>query len=191
MLAGSRFSAVAISPSRATAPINCSIEPSGKRGLLPIGYQVSPYRAVRRNAGPLSPPIHIGGYGFCRGLGRKLMFLNWTNSPSNTGSSSVHSILNACRYSSVTRPRWSNGGAPSASNSSRIQPAPTPSVIRPCESTSIVATSLAVSTAPRCGITVIDVTNRGFSVSAARKDNTLNWSKQNPDAEPGNSPDAL
>ena len=30
------------------------------RGLVPIGYQASPSLAVRRIAGPLSPPTQIG-----------------------------------------------------------------------------------------------------------------------------------
>src|SRR5436309_1093950 len=42
---------------------------SGFCGLVPIGYQASPRRAVRRNAGPLSPPTQIGGGGYCWGFG--------------------------------------------------------------------------------------------------------------------------
>jgi hypothetical protein len=34
---------------------------SGKDGLVPIGYQASAYFAVRRSAGPDSPPTQIGG----------------------------------------------------------------------------------------------------------------------------------
>ena len=37
-------------------------------GLVPIGYQASPSREVRRSAGPLSPPTQIGEYGFCPAL---------------------------------------------------------------------------------------------------------------------------
>ena len=73
--------------------------------------------------------------------------LTWR--PSKRGSSSVQRILKACSHSSVTRPRSSKGGAFNASNSSLSQPAPTPSTIRPPESTSIVAAILAVWTAPR------------------------------------------
>src|SRR5215510_4503564 len=40
-------------------------------------------------------------------------------------------------------------GAPSASNSSRIHPTPTPTVTRPFESTSMVASAFAVSTGLR------------------------------------------
>src|SRR5262249_57125502 len=42
----------------------------GKAGLLGIGYQASPYLAVRRRAGPDSPPTQIGMPPFCAGLGR-------------------------------------------------------------------------------------------------------------------------
>jgi hypothetical protein len=52
-------------------------------------------------------------------------------------------------HSSVTAPRRSKAGLPSASNSSFSQPTPTPSVILPPDSTSSDATILAVSTGLR------------------------------------------
>src|SRR6185437_1387773 len=41
-------------------PLNRSRVSSRKAGLVPIGYQPSPSLAVRRRAGPLSPPTQIG-----------------------------------------------------------------------------------------------------------------------------------
>jgi hypothetical protein len=70
-------------------------------------------------------------------------------------------------YSSVTAPRRSNSGAPSASNSSRIQPTPTPSVTRPFDSTSMVASAFAVSTGLRYGTIITLVTRRRRVVLAA------------------------
>src|SRR5262245_41491492 len=109
------------------------------RGLAPIGYQPSPILAARRIAGPLSPPIHSAGHGFCTGLGANRMSENLTKRPSNRGLSFVHSSRNAIRYSSVAVPRSANGGAPIATNSSSSQPAPTPTMSRPPDITSMVA----------------------------------------------------
>src|SRR5437764_2293224 len=96
----------------------------GKAGLLGIGYQASPYLAVRRSAGPDSPPTQIGMPPFCVGLGAKVILSKATYWPENFGRSLVHSSLKAATYSSVTLPRSAKGGAPIASNSSFIQPAP-------------------------------------------------------------------
>src|SRR5678816_2649320 len=71
----------------------------GKAGLLGIGYQASPYLAVRRSAGPDSPPTQIGMPPFCAGLGAKVILSNFTNSPENLGLSLVHSSLKAATYS--------------------------------------------------------------------------------------------
>src|SRR6516165_9089019 len=65
------------------------------RGLTPIGYHPSPSLAARRMAGPLSPPIHSAGHGFCTGLGANRMSANLTKRPSNRGLSFVHSSRNA------------------------------------------------------------------------------------------------
>jgi len=100
----------------------------------------------------------------------------------------VHNSRQASRYSSVTAPRSANGSVPIASNSSRHQPAPTPSVSRPSESTSIVANIFAVNTAGRCGTTMTEVTSRSFEVLAAQKVTAVNCSWRSPPARPGNSP---
>ncbi len=125
-------------------------------------------------AAGLSPPTQMGGCGFCTGLGRKLMPEKLTYSPANAGSSSVHSVLHARRYSSVTRPRRSKGGAPTASNSSFIQPAPTPKMTRPAERTSRVARIFAVSTAPRCGTTATELMSLDRGAIPARKASSVN-----------------
>src|SRR6202012_4676103 len=93
----------------------------GKAGLFGIGYQASPYLAVRRSAGPDSPPTQIGMPPFCAGLGAKAILAKLTNLPAKRGVWLVHSSLKAATYSSVTLPRSANGGAPIASNSSFIQ----------------------------------------------------------------------
>src|ERR1019366_3082001 len=102
----------------------------GNCGLVPIGYHASPYFAVRRMAGPLSPPIQIG-IDFCTGFGGNSTSLNFTYLPSNFGASLVQSSLQTIMNSSVTAPRSANGSAPMAMNSSSHQPAPMPSVNRP------------------------------------------------------------
>ena len=63
--------------------------------------------------------------------------------------SCVHSVRITSMYSSSRRPRPLNG-TPSASNSSFSQPTPTPRCTRPPDSTSSVATSLAVISGLRC-----------------------------------------
>ena len=57
---------------------------------------------------------------------------------------------------------------PSSSISSCIQPAPAPTIKRPFESTSMVASILAVSMYCRCGTTITEVRNRSFDVTPAR-----------------------
>ena len=52
-------------------------------------------------------------------------------------------------YSSVTAPRSANGGAASASNSSGHHPTPTPTISRPPDIASIVASCFAVTTGLR------------------------------------------
>ena len=105
------------------------------------------------------------------------------------GFSSVQSVLKASRYSPVTRPRASKSGAPMASNSSRSQPAPTPRSIRPPESTSMVATALAVNAAGRCGTTMTAERMRAVSVTAATWVITISCSMQSPQS-PASLPDA-
>ena len=86
----------------------------------------------------------------CAGFGYDLSGANFVNSPSNAVSGSRHMRRITSMYSSVRRPRRSNG-TPSASNSSRIQPTPMPSSTRPPDRRSRVATSFASTSGLRCG----------------------------------------
>src|SRR5262245_31329922 len=70
-------------------------------------------------------------------------------------------------YSSLTEPRRSKSGAPRAWNSSRNQPTPTPTVTRPFESTSMVASILAVTTGFRWG-TIMTLGHQAESAGLAR-----------------------
>src|ERR1700704_1775937 len=94
-------------------------------GLVPIGYQASPSQAVRRNAGPLSPPTQIGTR-FCTGRGWKKMFEKFAYLPLKRGFSSVHSTRQAAIVSSVTAPRSSNGSRPHPPQSFLPPPPPLP-----------------------------------------------------------------
>jgi len=67
----------------------------------------------------------------------------------------------------VTAPRSANGVVTTASNSAFSQPAPMPTVSRPADSTSIVASCFAASTAGRCGTTSTASTRRTRLVIAA------------------------
>ena len=184
MVAGSRPTRRASSCNLATPWEKRSAVFSGNSGLEPIGYHASPSATVRRNAAGLSPPTQIGGCGFCSGLGLKLMFSNFAYLPSKRGSSSVHSVLNIRRYSSVTLPRSENGGAPMARNSSSIQPAPIPTVTRPCDSTSSVASALAVNMGGRCGTTMTELSSRILVVAPARNAIAVSSSRQSPSPMP-------
>ena len=65
-------------------------------------------------ASGLSPPIQIGGCGFCTGLGANMMLSKLhVLCRCKTGASWVQSTLKASRYSSVARPRSAKSGAPS------------------------------------------------------------------------------
>ena len=88
----------------------------------------------------------------------------------------------------MTGPRSENGGAATAWNSSSIHPTPTPTVRRPDDSTSTVASALAASTAGRWGTTITEVTRRTRLVAAARKPRTVIISRHSPARAPGHSP---
>ena len=90
------------------------------------------------------------------------------------------------RYSSLTAPRRSKSAAPRAANSSLSQPTPTPTVTRPFDSTSIVASILAVSTGLRCGRIITLVIRRSRVLLAATNDMSVSCSSASP--PPGNSP---
>src|SRR5262249_56041918 len=111
-----------------------------------------PSQAVRRKAGPLSPPTQIGTR-FCTGRGWKKMFEKLAYLPLKVGFSSVHSTRQAAIVSSVTAPRSSKASVPIASTSSLHHPTPIPQVRRPSERTSIVARVLAVKTGGGGGTT--------------------------------------
>ena len=154
---GSRPARSAVRRRRPMLSCNASGVPTGKAGLLPMGYQPSHRVAARRMAGRLSPPTQKGGCGFCTGLGRNQMSEKLTYSPSKLGSSEVHNSLNARMYSSVTAPRSSKGSQPTASNSSRHQPTPTPTISLPPDRTSRVARALAATNGLRWGTMSTDV----------------------------------
>src|ERR1700675_1461348 len=156
-----------------------------------MGYQASASRPARRSATGLSPPTQMGGCGFCSGLGAKATLAKLQYLPANVGLSLVHSSLKARIYSSVTAPRLSYGGAPIASNSSRIQPTPQPTMSRPLESTSIVARIFAVSTGGRYGTTMTDVSSLAVDVIPARKVKSVSCSRHSPDGLLTNEPLSL
>ncbi len=101
---------------------------------------VAEARRARRIACGGAPPTMIGGRGG-RGRNRNLWPLASTSSPAK----------HACRkasVASVSAPRRL-GSTPSARNSFSIQPTPTPRISRPPDSSWIVATHFAVSSAGR------------------------------------------
>src|SRR5215813_7380005 len=112
-------------------------------------------------------PTQIGGWGFCTGLGSKIIPSNLTQLPAACGISSVHSTRKARRYSSVTAPRAAKGDVTTASNSASSHPAPMPTISRPPDRMSIVASILAATTAGRCGTTMTASTRRMREVLAA------------------------
>src|SRR5262249_56942821 len=97
---GSRPNFAASSRSFAAPPLNRVSVSIGNCGLVPIGYHASAYLAVRRSAGPLSPPTQIG-IDFCTGFGVNTTSSNFTDLPSNFGSFFDHSSLHAIIHSSV------------------------------------------------------------------------------------------
>jgi hypothetical protein len=78
-----------------------------------------------------------------------------------------------------------------ASNSSRIHPTPQPTMRRPLESTSTVASIFAVSTGGRCGSTMTEVSSFAEDVTPTRKLRSDNCSKHSPDGLPANVPLSL
>jgi hypothetical protein len=90
------------------------------------------------------------------------------------------------RYSSLTAPRRSKSNALRAENSSRSQPTPTPTVTRPAESTSMVASILAVTTGLRCGRIITLEIRRSRRDFPATKAISESWSSASPC--PGKAP---
>ena len=71
-------------------------------------------------------------------------------------------------YSSVTLPRSSNGSVRKVSNSSFIQPTPAPTITRPPDKTSRLASIFAVTMGLRYGRIMTLVTKRMRCVAPAR-----------------------
>ena len=128
---------------------------------------------------------------FLDGFGAKATLAKRQYLPSNVGVSLVHSSLKARMYSSLTVPRSSYAGAPIASNSSRIQPTPQPTMRRPLESTSSVASVFAVSTGGRCGSTRTDVSSFTVDVTPTKKLRSVSCSMHAPDGSLANVPLSL
>ena len=112
---------------------------------VPAPVQAEPYLAVQN--GLTCGQCHVNRTGggmrteFGAGLGR-------TGMPARNvaGASLRQSSWNARMYSSLTEPRCSKGdGTPSVAASSRIQPTPQPTMRRPPDNTSMVASILAAS----------------------------------------------
>src|SRR5215510_6077139 len=93
------------------------------QGGVKNGNQPDANRAARLSCALPSPPIQIGGCGFCTGLGANAMLSKDTYLPSKLGDSLVQSSTIADRYSSAIRPR-SRKGTRRILNSSSIQPTP-------------------------------------------------------------------
>src|SRR5262245_24141105 len=108
-----------------------------------IGIQPSPNSTTRSNVVAPSPPMRIGGCGFCSGLGSAQILSKLTKSPWNFGSFLVQISFIASTRSRSRRQRDLNA-VPWFSISSAFQPPPIPNSTRPPESRSSVATSLAM-----------------------------------------------
>src|SRR5690606_10160544 len=81
-----------------------------------------------------------------------------------------------------------SNGMPTASNSSRSQPTPTPSSTRPPDSESRSVTTLAVYTGLRCGTRQMPVPSRTRSVTPARNVSALSGSSMPASGPVGNRP---
>src|SRR5262249_26240726 len=69
MLEGSRPASCAWRLTLAADAANCSGVSRGRRTLFVMGYHPSARRPARRSDAGLSPPVQMGGWGFCTGLG--------------------------------------------------------------------------------------------------------------------------
>ncbi len=144
-------------------------------------YQPSPIVATRRKAASLLPPNTTGTRRFRAGFGLTLTREKDTNSPANDATSSRHRTRIASRYSRARWPRRANG-TPIASNSSRDQPTPIPSVSRPPHRTSRLATCLASSTGLCSGNSKTPVASPILRVLAAAKLSATSGSSQSASA---------
>ena len=135
-------------------------------------YQPSAHATTRRSAASLLPPRTIGIPVLPTGFGLTRTESKLTNSPVNDATSSRHTVRIAATYSAVRAARRSNG-TPSASNSSRDHPMPTPSVNRPPHNVSSVAACLATTTGLCSGSSSTPVARRIDEVAAAAKLNPI------------------
>src|SRR5208283_2659535 len=131
-----------------------------------IPYHPSPSFAARLSDGSVLPPNTIGGCGRCTGLGMNLKPSIEIVLPCYSGDSLLHSSFISATYSRVRSAR-SLKLIPTASNSSSSHPIPTPKINHPPESTSRLATALAVANALRIGSTNTPVASRIFVVIPA------------------------
>src|SRR5437867_11037863 len=109
--AGSRPASVAWRLTLAAYSANCAGVPTGKRGLVPMGYQALARRPARRRAAGLSPPVQMGGCGFCTGFGANATLAKRQYLLSYTGLSLVHNFLKERMYSLLTDTRLQQEGA--------------------------------------------------------------------------------
>ena len=116
------------------------------------GCQAASKAMARRIAAALLPPIHRG-----------ICF-------------APHASRSVVRHSSVSLPRMAYG-TPSASNSCRAPPAPTPSTSRPPLSSSRLRAIRATSSGCRYGSTTTVVPSRIRVVMPASHDSVVNGSK--------------
>ena len=107
-------------------------------------------------------PVSRNGFGLTR------MRSNRANSPSKEATSSRQMARMAATYSSVRAPRRAKG-TPSASNSSRDHPMPTPKVSRPSDNRSRLAACFATITGLCSGSRRTPVATPMVEVAAAAK----------------------
>jgi hypothetical protein len=117
------------------------------------GCQAASNLMARRIAAALLPPTQMG-----------------------TGDCAPHASRNVARYSSVSRPRLANC-TPSASNSCRAPPIPTPSTSRPPLSSWRLRAMRATSSGCRYGSTITVVPSRTRVVMPASQDSMVKGSK--------------
>ena len=88
--------------------------------------------------------IHMGGCGFCTGLGSTLRQGILNERPSKPGYGVITIMLAICSAASSAMARFSLAGMLKPPSSSRVAPSPMPSSARPLETRSSMATASAV-----------------------------------------------
>ena len=107
----------------------------------------SPRLAAILMVSRLVQAIHIGGCGFCTGLGMTLRHGNLKERPSKPGYGVITIMLAICSAASSDMARFSLAGISKPPSSSRVAPSPMPSSARPLETRS----SMAIASAVRAG----------------------------------------